>query len=85
MKEMGEGACPFKINMDPESFKVGDLVSYRVRDMPVDMPFLGVLMEVNKDHVMLRHYMEDSAYEKYNPPLLKATREVRPMVEDASS
>ena len=47
---------PFDLNFEPDTFKVGDLVSYRVDGGMMDMPFVGVLVEVHDDHVMLAHY-----------------------------
>jgi uncharacterized protein YijF (DUF1287 family) len=48
--------CPFDLNFDPQTFKAGDLVSYRVAGSMMDMPFVGVLVEVHDDHVILAHY-----------------------------
>ena len=55
MKGMGatDGEdCPFEFNFDPASFKVGDTVSYRVSSME-DWPFVGTLLEVHEDHVVI--------------------------------
>lgn len=46
-------ACPFHFNFDPASFKVGDLVSYRVSERFGDMPFVGTLVAVEADHVII--------------------------------
>ena len=45
--------CPFEFNFDPASFKVGDQVSYRVTGSLEGFPFMGVLLEVHDDHVVL--------------------------------
>ena len=46
-------ACPFSFNFDPATFKVGDLVSYRVPERFGDMPFVGTLVAVEVDHVVI--------------------------------
>lgn len=46
-------ACPFKFNFDAASFRPGDLVSYRVPERFDDMPFVGTLVEVAQDHVVI--------------------------------
>jgi hypothetical protein len=46
-------ACPFNFNFDQASFKVGDMVSYRVPEQFGDMPFVGTLLEVAADHVII--------------------------------
>ena len=46
MLGMGDGSCPFEFNFDPEAFKVGDVVSYRVPERFDDMPFVGTLTAV---------------------------------------
>ena len=74
MQGMGDGACPFDFNMDPATFKVGDTVSYRVPDQFQDFPFVGVLLEVHDDYVIL-------ASDPNNPDeRYRATREARPAV-----
>jgi len=45
--------CPFEFNFDPASFKVGDVVSYRVSERFGDMPFVGTLVAVADDHVLI--------------------------------
>ena len=77
MKGMGatEGEdCPFEFNFDPASFKVGDMVSYRVSTME-DWPFVGTLLEVHADHVVISPgpTEPDARY--------TATRESRPQVD----
>jgi len=42
---MGE-SCPFEFNFDQATFKVGDLVSYRVTGSLDGFPFVGTLLEV---------------------------------------
>jgi hypothetical protein len=66
--------CPFTINFDPAAFKPGDLVSYRVETMD-DFPFLGSLLEVHDDHVVI------SANDPSDPHRrMRGTRESRPKV-----
>lgn len=76
MHGMGDGSCPFTFNMDPASFKVGDTVSYRVTGSLADFPFVGVLVEVHADHVVLAGDPDD---EKSR---MRATRESRPVVRE---
>jgi hypothetical protein len=77
MQGMGSGDCPFEFNFDPDTFKVGDTVSYRVTGSLSDFPFVGVLLEVGDDHVVLTS-------EPNNPKSrMKATRESRPVVAEA--
>jgi hypothetical protein len=45
--------CPFEFNMEPATFKVGDMVSYRISERFGDMPFVGTLLEVHDDHVVI--------------------------------
>lgn len=77
MQNMGDGSCPFEFNFDPATFKVGDVVSYRVTGSLADFPFMGTLVEVHDDHVML-------ISEADNPDSkVRATRESRPVVDEA--
>lgn len=77
MQGMGDGSCPFEFNFDPATFKVGDTVSYRVTGSLSDFPFVGVLLEVHEDHVVLTS-------EPDNPKSrMRATRESRPVVAEA--
>jgi len=69
--------CPFDFNFDPASFKVGDTVSYRVDGSLGDFPFVGVLLEVHDDHVVLTSDPNDKASR------MRATRESRPVVAEA--
>ena len=67
-------ACPFEFNFDAASFKVGDVVSYRVTSLG-EFPFMGTLVEVGKDFVMI-------AGDPLHPEVLyKGTRESRPLVD----
>ena len=73
-------ACPFDFNFDPATFKKGDLVSYRVPDAFADMPFVGQLLEVFEDHVVI------SPNDPGDPNRrMKGTRESRPIVTKAEA
>lgn len=77
MKGMGgtDEACPFEFNFDETTFKVGDTVSYRVNGSLEGFPFVGTLVEVHEDYVMI-------AGDPNEPDkLYRGTRESRPMVE----
>lgn len=81
MKEMVDPQnqdCPFEFNFDAATFKVGDVVSYRVPDAFQDMPFVGKLLEVHDDHVVLHHFGEDEDGGTVRP--MRGTREDRPAV-----
>lgn len=76
MQGMGSDGenCPFSFNFDASTFKVGDVVSYRVSTMD-DFPFVGELLEVHETHVII-------AGEPGNPAIrYRGTREDRPMVD----
>lgn len=74
MGETGE-ACPFEFNFDPTTFKVGDVVSYRVTGGLDGFPFVGTLLEVHDDHVVI-------AGDPADPEVrYKGTRESRPLVD----
>lgn len=76
MQNMGDGSCPFEFNFDPATFKVGDVVSYRVTGSLAGFPFVGTLAEVHDDHVILMS-------EADNPnSLVRGTRESRPVVAE---
>jgi hypothetical protein len=81
MKEMASPSgesCPFAFNMDPATFKVGDMVSYRIPDRFDDFPFVGVLLEVHDDHVVI------SPNDPSNPGArMKGTRQSRPVVHSS--
>ena len=74
MKDMGDAgeSCPFEFNFDPATFKVGDTVSYRVTGSLEGFPFVGTLLEVHADHVMIAADA-DARY--------RGTRESRPVVD----
>ena len=65
MSSEGGDKCPFDLNFEPDTFKVGDLVSYRVDGGMMDMPFVGVLVEVHDDHVMIAHYDGNPSYSDF--------------------
>ena len=79
MQGMGEGGenCPFEFNFKPETFKVGDTVSYRVTGSLEGFPFVGTLLEVHHDHVIISGDPNDST-QRY-----RGTREDRPVVDYA--
>jgi len=69
------GACPFTFNFDPSTFKPGDVVSYRVPDRFDDFPFVGTLVEVHVDYVLI------SPNDPTQPEKrMRGTREDRPVV-----
>lgn len=77
MQNMGDGSCPFEFNFEPATFKVGDTVSYRVTGSLAEFPFVGTLMEVHDDHVVLTSDPNDPVSR------MRATREARPVVAEA--
>lgn len=85
MKDMvspTEGECPFEFNFDAATFKVGDMVSYRVSERFGDMPFVGTLLEVHDDYVVI------SPNDPSDPDRrMRGTRDSRPDVsaDDALS
>lgn len=74
---MTEEKCPFDFNFDPASFKVGDLVSYRVPGKFGDFPFMGTILAVHDDHIELTSDPSDPEER------MRATRESRPVVADS--
>jgi len=68
-------ACPFEFNFDPDTFKVGDTVSYRVTGSLDGFPFAGTLLEVHDDHVVIAGDANDPKA-RYT-----GTRESRPVVD----
>jgi hypothetical protein len=73
---MGEGEdCPFAFNFDEATFKVGDMVSYRVTGSLADFPFVGTLLEVHDDYVII------SPSESEPDARYRGTRESRPVVD----
>jgi hypothetical protein len=79
MQGMGDGNCPFEFNFDPATFKVGDTVSYRVTGSLDGVPFVGTLLEVHADHVVI------SADPNDPNSRMRGTRESRPLVEEAEA
>ena len=72
--------CPFSFNFDPATFKVGDSVSYRVSERFADMPFVGTLLEVHDDYVVI------SPNDPSEPDRrMRGTRESRPEVTAAEA
>jgi hypothetical protein len=67
--------CPFEFNFDAESFKVGDVVSYRVTGTLDGFPFAGELLEVHADYVIIAGDANDP-HVRY-----RGTRESRPVVD----
>lgn len=78
MGQSGEN-CPFEFNFDPDSFKVGDTVSYRVTGSLDGFPFVGTLLEVHEDHVII------SADPNDPNSRMRGTRESRPVVQEADA
>ena len=75
---MREGEdCPFAFNFDEATFKVGDMVSYRVTGSLADFPFVGTLLEVHDDHVII------SPGESEPDARYRETRESRPVVDES--
>lgn len=72
-------SCPFEFNFDPATFKVGDVVSYRITGSMGDFPFVGSLAEVHDDHVVIG--IEEAGGVK----LVRGTRESRPIVQEADA
>lgn len=79
MQGMGaaDESCPFTFNFDPDSFKPGDVVSYRVSGSLDGFPFVGTLIEVGADYVVIQG-APDKPDEVY-----RGTRESRPLVDYA--
>jgi len=77
MQNMGETgeACPFEFNFDETTFKVGDVVSFRVTGTLAGFPFVGTLLEVHDDHVIIAGDASDPSV-RY-----RGTRESRPEVD----
>jgi hypothetical protein len=80
MLGMGEGeSCPFEFNFDPATFKVGDTVSYRVTGSLADFPFVGTLVEVGEDYVVINGDPREP------DSRMRGTRESRPLVEESEA
>lgn len=74
----GGDACPFSFNFDAASFKPGDMVSYRIPDRFDDFPFVGTLVAVHDDHVLI------SPNDPTMPgKQMRGTRENRPVVHSS--
>lgn len=76
MQDMGEN-CPFEFNFDEKTFKIGDVVSYRVTGSLIDFPFVGSLVEVSNDYVVI------SADPNDPNSRMRGTRESRPLVDES--
>ena len=77
---MDQEKCPFEFNFDPATFKVGDLVSYRVSERFGDMPFVGTIVAVYED------YLEISQNDPSDPNRrMRGTRTSRPEVTAAEA
>ena len=75
MRANSSEACPFEFNFDAATFKVGDMVSYRIPERFQDMPFVGTLLEVGDDFVVI------SPNDPTDPDRrMRGTRESRPVV-----
>ncbi len=74
MQGMGDGACPYKFNFDPNTFKVGDTVSYKVPSLQ-DFPFAAEIKAVYADYIEIADYGDPEK-------IMRATREERPQVSD---
>lgn len=71
----GAERCPYTFNFDPARFRPGDLVSYRVPERFDDFPFVGRLLEVHADHVVI------SPNDPADPDRrMRGSRESRPVV-----
>lgn len=77
MMGMDDGSCPFQFNFDPETFKVGDTVSYRVPSLG-DFPFAAEIKAVYADYIEIFDAGEPGK-------VLRASRESRPVVSDADA
>lgn len=69
-----EEKCPFEFNFEPDTFKVGDTVSYRVPSLS-GFPFAATITAVHADHIEIVDASEPGK-------TLRATRESRPVVRD---
>jgi hypothetical protein len=72
-----EEKCPFEFNFDPQTFKVGDSVSYRVPEKFGDMPFVGTILAVHEE------WIEISPNDATEPDRrMRGTRTSRPIVSE---
>ena len=77
---MQQEKCPFAFNFDPATFQVGDVVSYRIPEEFADMPFVGTLLAVEADWVLI------SSNDPSEPERrMRGTRESRPVVSAAQA
>jgi hypothetical protein len=76
MQGMDGDNCPFEFNFDPATFKVGDTVSFRIPKDFQDFPFVGILVEVHDDFVIIQADPKDPT------DLVRGTREARPIVAE---
>lgn len=74
MQGMGGDKCPFTFNTKPDTFKVGDSVSYRVPSMG-DFPFAALIKAVYDDYIEIADYGDPEK-------IVRATREENPVVSD---
>jgi len=74
--EAGE-KCPFEFNTDPTTFKAGDTVSFRVTGSLESFPFVGTLLAVHEDFVIIN---DDPTKPDSR---LRGTRESRPVVNES--
>jgi hypothetical protein len=72
--------CPFEFNLEPATFKVGDMVSYRVPERFGEMPFVGTLLEVQEDYVVISPNDPGDRDRR-----MRGTRESRPVVSAAEA
>jgi hypothetical protein len=79
MQQPGNDKCPFEFNFDPVTFKVGDLVSYRV-DSLGEFPFVGSLLEVGEDYVVISPNDPSDRDRR-----MRGSRESRPLVPAAEA
>ena len=68
--------CPFNFNTDAKTFRTGDIVCYKAPEIFGDMPFVGELVEVHEDSVLLKHRGEMKSSEL----LIRAARTDYPIV-----
>lgn len=76
MQDAGD-RCPFEFNFDEKTFKAGDTVSYRVTGSLSGIPFVGALLEVHDDYVVISADASDPSSR------MRGTRESRPVVDEA--
>ncbi|MET0388105.1 MAG: hypothetical protein ABW321_19190 [Polyangiales bacterium] len=72
--------CPFVFNFEPTTFKPGDMVSYRVSERFGETPFIGTLLEVHEDYVIISPNDPGDRDRR-----MRGTRESRPEVSAAEA